>query len=93
MNAPLGADAADLEAVTAQVRAAGTSFYRGMAVLPPDRRHAMYAIYAFCRLVDDIADDDGDIACRRVRLDEWRARVAALFRGEADGAVTRVLVC
>jgi len=92
VNTPLGADAADLEAVTAQVRAAGTSFYRGMAVLPPDRRHAMYAIYAFCREVDDIADDDGEIAGKRVRLDEWRGRVAALFRGEADGAVTRVLV-
>jgi phytoene synthase len=92
VNAPLGADAADLEAVAEQVRAAGTSFYRGMAVLPPDRRHAMYAIYAFCRIVDDIADDDGETAGKRARLNEWRARVAALFRGEADGAVTRVLL-
>ena len=53
----LGAAQADLDAVEAVVRAAGTSFYRGMAVLPPDRRHAMYAIYAFCRIVDDIADE------------------------------------
>ena len=44
------------------MRAAGTSFYRGMRVLPPDRRHAMYAIYAFCRVVDDIADEEGDFA-------------------------------
>ena len=44
------------------MRAAGTSFYRGMRVLPPDRRHAMYAIYAFCRMVDDIADDEGALA-------------------------------
>jgi phytoene synthase len=92
VNAPLGAEAADLEAVAALVRAAGTSFYHGMAVLPPDRRHAMYAIYAFCRIVDDIADDDGEIAGKRARLNEWRARIGALFRGEADGAVTRVLV-
>ena len=56
---PLNADQADLDAVEAIVRAAGTSFYRGMRVLPPDRRHAMYAIYAFCRMVDDIADEDG----------------------------------
>ena len=55
---PLGAEQADLDAVEAIVRAAGTSFYRGMRVLPPDRRHAMYAVYAFCRIVDDIADED-----------------------------------
>jgi phytoene synthase len=91
VSASLGADAADLEAVAAQVRAAGTSFYRGMAVLPPDRRNAMYAIYAFCRMVDDIADDEGEFAGKRVRLDEWRARVAGLWRGEANDAVTRVL--
>ncbi len=58
-STPLGATRADLDAVEAIVRAAGTSFYRGMRVLPPDRRHAMYAIYAFCRIVDDIADEDG----------------------------------
>src|ERR1039458_10279306 len=52
---PLGATQADLDAVEAIVRSAGTSFYRGMRVLPPDRRHAMYAIYAFCRVVDHLA--------------------------------------
>ena len=92
MSTPRGADAADLDAVAARVRAAGTSFYRGMAVLPPDRRNAMYAIYAFCRIVDDIADDEGEIGEKRARLDEWRARVAALYQGEADDPVTRVLV-
>ena len=57
-----GAAPEDLQAVETIVRAAGTSFYRGMRVLPPDRRHAMYAIYAFCRIVDDIADEPGDLA-------------------------------
>lgn len=89
---PLGADPADLAAVEAIVRAAGTSFYRGMRVLPPDRRHAMYAIYAFCRIVDDIADEEGDLAAKAARLDAWRARVAGLYAGVADGPVTRVLV-
>ncbi|KAA5608176.1 presqualene diphosphate synthase HpnD [Rhodovastum atsumiense] len=63
-----------------------------MVVLPPDRRHAMFAIYAFCRIVDDIADDPAPFETRRRRLDEWRGRVAALFRGEATDAVTRVLL-
>jgi squalene synthase HpnD len=91
MNTPLGAAQADLDIVEARVRAAGTSFYRGMSVLPPDRRHAMYAIYAFCREVDDIADDASDIDDKRPRLDVWRARVGGLYRGVADDALTRVL--
>ncbi len=92
VTTPLGAAQADLAAVEAIVRAAGTSFYRGMAVLPPDRRHAMYAIYAFCRIVDDIADEEADFADKPPRLDAWRQRIAGLYRGEADDAVTRVLL-
>jgi phytoene synthase len=89
---PLGAAQADLDAVAAIVRAAGTSFYRGMRVLPPDRRHAMYAIYAFCRMVDDIADEDGPFAAKLPELTAWRERVAGLYRGQSDGPVTRLLV-
>src|SRR5664279_3440423 len=89
---PLGLEQADLDAVEKIVRAAGTSFYRGMRVLPPDRRHAMYAIYAFCRMVDDIADEDGAFADKVPLLEAWRDRIGGLYRGEADGPVTRVLV-
>ncbi len=64
----LGAAQADLDAIEAIVRSAGTSFYHGMRVLPPDRRHAMYAIYAFCRIVDDIADEAGTIETKRLGL-------------------------
>ncbi len=89
---PLGAAQADLDAVEAIVRAAGTSFYRGMRVLPPDRRHAMYAIYAFCRVVDDIADDESvSLSERLPRLGAWRARIGDLYRGITDDPVTRVL--
>lgn len=89
---PLDVAQADLDAVTAIVRAAGTSFYRGMRVLPPDRRHAMYAIYAFCRMVDDIADDEGTFTAKLPRLNAWRERVGGLYLGQSDGPVTRVLV-
>ena len=88
----LGAAQADLDAVEAVVRAAGTSFYRGMRILPPDRRMAMYAIYAFCRLVDDIADDPAPFDTILPRLDDWRDRVRSLYAGRADGAVERVLL-
>ena len=87
----LGAAPADLVAVEASVRRAGTSFYRGMRLLPPDRRAAMYAIYAFCREVDDIVDEPGALAAKLPALDTWRRRIAGLARGEADGPVTRVL--
>jgi len=73
---PLNIAQADLDAVTAIVRAAGTSFYRGMRVLPPDRRYAMYAIYAFCRMVDDIVDEDRAFATKLPELNAWREGVA-----------------
>jgi squalene synthase HpnD len=72
------------EQLRAQV--SGSSFYAGMRVLPKAEREAMYAIYGFCRIVDDIADDlDGPPAGRRAELDGWRRDIAALFRGEPAG--------
>jgi phytoene synthase len=88
---PLGAAQADLDAVEAIVRAAGTSFYRGMRVLPPDRRHAMYAIYAFCRVVDDIADESGTLAEKLRDLAMWRDWIADVYQGRSHDPVTRVL--
>ena len=43
------------------VRASGTSFYWAMRSLPPEKRQAMFAVYAFCRQVDDIADEPGEM--------------------------------
>ncbi len=84
--------ASDTAEITALVKRAGTSFYYGMKMLPPARRHAMYAIYAFCRLVDDIADDDAvPMAAKRDALQAWRRRIAELYDGHADDAVTRAL--
>jgi presqualene diphosphate synthase len=58
-----------------------SSFYLAMRVLEPERREAMFAIYAFCRAVDDIADEDGDRAERRRQLDAWRADLDELYAG------------
>ena len=88
---PLGADKADMAAVEGIVRAAGTSFYRGMRVLPADRRLAMYGIYAFCRIVDDIADDEGSLDGKLLALAGWRETIAALYQGRTRDPVTRVL--
>jgi phytoene synthase len=57
-----------------------------MRVLPKRRREAMYAIYAFCRIVDDIADDQqGDRTGRAKALDQWRADLDALYAGREAG--------
>lgn len=88
----LGAAADDLREVEALVLRAGTSFYRGMRVLPPDRRAAMYAIYAFCRIVDDVADEPAPVPDKLAGLAAWRARIAGLYAGRAEDAVTRVLL-
>ncbi len=85
--------ATDVSEVTALVKQSGTSFYHGMKILPPARRDAMYAIYAFCRIVDDIADDDSTpIAHKRQALEIWRQRIAGIYMGHAHDAVTRLLL-
>lgn len=72
--------------IAAQGRVSGSSFYAGMRVLPQPERHAMYAIYAFCRAVDDIADDmGGERAGRRAALEAWRADIARLYAGGDPG--------
>jgi phytoene synthase len=92
MTTPLNAAPADLAEVERIVRSAGTSFYRGMRILPPDRRAAMYGIYAFCRLVDDIADEPAPIGEKRAALAAWRGRIAALAAGQTSDATTRILL-
>ena len=74
-----------------KVAAAGTSFYWAMRLLPEARRAAMYAIYAFCREVDDIADSDARAADKRVALDEWRHEIDAIFAGTSKLPLGRVL--
>jgi len=61
--------------------AAKSSFYLAMRILEPERRDAMYAIYGFCRAVDDIADEEGDRAQRLSQLDDWRRDLDALYAG------------
>ena len=63
------------------VARSGSSFSLGMRILPSERRQAMYAIYAFCREVDDIADDGGPTEQRLADLDRWREEVHRLYQG------------
>ena len=74
------------EVAAAEAKARSSSFYAGMRVLPQAERSAMFAIYAFCRAVDDIADEEGiDPAVRRADLNQWRIDIAALYNGGDPG--------
>ncbi|CAO3424874.1 presqualene diphosphate synthase HpnD [Azospirillum doebereinerae] len=77
--------------VVEMVRRSGSSFYLGMRILPPERRRAMYAIYAFCREVDDVADGLDSDAVKRTELHEWRAEVERLYGGHPTRPATRAL--
>lgn len=66
-------------ALAEQVRASGSSFYWAMRLLPAHRRAGLYAIYAFCRAVDDIADDAAMSAPdKQAALRTWHARIDTL---------------
>jgi phytoene synthase len=74
------------QAKAVKKKASGSSFYLAMRLMPEAERDAMFAIYAFCRKVDDIADDGvGTRDERRRKLDAWRDDIAALYRGEPAG--------
>jgi presqualene diphosphate synthase len=68
-------------AARAAERASGSSFYTGMRILPRAQREAMFEIYAFCRAVDDIADDPGPREPRLAALAKWRGDIDALYAG------------
>ena len=67
----------------ADQRAAGSSFYAAMRIMPKAQREAMFEIYSFCRLVDDIADDGGPRDQRLNQLQRWRTDIDALYAGKA----------
>ena len=69
----------------------GSSFYYSFRFLARDRRRAITALYAFCREVDDIADEVTDLDIARVKLGWWRAELANLFAGHPQHPVTKAL--
>jgi len=69
-------------------KASGSSFYLAMRLMPRKERDAMFAIYAFCRRVDDIADDGlGTRPERHEKLEAWRYDLNALYGGQSPARV------
>ena len=70
----------------------GSSFYYAFLFLPPPRRAAITAFYAFCREVDDVVDEVSDPGVAATKLAWWRKEVAASFSGNASHPVTKALL-
>lgn len=70
----------------------GSSFYYSFVFLPPEKRRAITAFYAFCREVDDIADECSDTEIARVKLNWWRMEIANAISGNPQHPVTQALL-
>jgi 15-cis-phytoene synthase len=70
----------------------GSSFYYAFLFLPPPRRAAITAFYAFCREVDDVVDEVSDPSVAATKLAWWRREVAAAFAGTPSHPVLQALV-
>ncbi|MET0345543.1 MAG: presqualene diphosphate synthase HpnD [Casimicrobiaceae bacterium] len=70
----------------------GSSFYYSFLFLPPPRRRAITALYAFCREVDDVVDAVIDPGVARIKLAWWRNEVAATYAGSPQHPVAQALV-
>jgi phytoene synthase len=76
----------------AVVRSHARTFHRASGALPPDKRRAAFAVYAFCRLADDLADAPSTHAERAAReLDQHERGLHAMMRGAPEGPVFREL--
>ena len=71
--------------------ASGSSFYYSFLFLPPERRRAITALYAYCREVDDIVDEAGDAGVAQAKLAWWEEEVGRLYAGDPQHPVTRAL--
>ncbi len=74
-----------------RARGAGSSFFYAFLFLPEEQRRAMMALYAFCREVDDIADEvhDADVAMRKLQF--WREEIERTFDGRPTHPIGREL--
>ena len=73
------------------VRKSRSSFSYSFRFLPRPKREAIYAVYAFCRVVDDIADDPGDVTEKAERLKGWREEIDRCYAGQPTHPITTQL--
>ena len=73
------------------VKQSGTSFYWALRFLPKQKRNAMFAIYAFCRTVDDIADGIAPLNEKLLQLKKWRDKINKLYNNNPTDLITHAL--
>ena len=78
--------------VQQKASASGSSFYYAFLFLPPNRRAAITAFYAFCREVDDVVDEVSDPGVAASKLAWWRNEVRQAFAGKPTHPVTQALL-
>jgi 15-cis-phytoene synthase len=71
-------------------RRSSSNFYYAFMLLPAERRRALHAVYAFCRFIDDIADDESSHDAAAL-LKRWRDEVDRVYGGEPTRAISRAL--
>lgn len=72
-------------------RKSRSNFYYAFLFLPRVQREALYALYAFCRIVDDVVDLGGMPELQRKELERWRGEIARCFEGSPEHPVARHL--
>ena len=78
--------------VQQKATASGSSFYYAFLYLPPQKRAAITAFYAFCREVDDVVDEMTDPGVAATKLQWWRTEVAQSFVGTPSHPVMQALM-
>ena len=62
-----------------------SNFYYSFVVMPPEKRRAFCAVYAFMRYCDDISDGDSGLESKRSMLGNWRSQLEAVYAGSIGG--------
>jgi phytoene synthase len=63
------------------IRATASNFYYSFLLLPRAQRRAIKDVYAFCRLLDDVVDEDQTGRNPYAELEYWRGEVEAIYQG------------
>jgi len=87
-----GQSMAELQALRASyvecnriARSAKSSFYLAFFGLPREKRNALFALYAFMRLIDNVSDEPGDLGVKRRSLARWRKMLDDAISGDTSG--------
>ncbi len=76
------------EYCTRLTRRSRSNFYYAFLFLSKEKREAIYAVYAFCRSVDDVADGNASVVQKQLHLDEWRRELDRCYEGRPSHPIT-----